>query len=605
MLIIIISGAFLSVLNQTIMNTALPSIMAELSVSAPTAQWLISGFTLVNAIIVPISAFLMGKFKTKSLFLSAFGIFFAGSLLAAWGVSFPILLLGRLLQAVCAGIMLPLSMTTLLLIVRYEKRGSAMGIMTFIVMFAPAIGPVISGVLVDEMGWRFIFAIMAALSAIILSIAAITMKSYDEKKDVALDIPSVLLCVAGLFGLLYGASMLRQPETLIVGCVMIVIGGLILAFFSKRQLKLNAPFLQIGVFADKQFRIGVILIMLFSFSLIGATVTMPLYIQNIRGMSATASGIIIMPGAIIGAIVALFSGRLADRIGSRPLVITGIIIVIIGSVGMSFFEMTTPVWAMTLFYCIRSAGLMFANTPINLWAISNLSNERLVHGNAITNTMQQIGNSLGTTIMVSVMSFAASVFGSELLGIKATFYLSVIIAAAAFVLVLLYVKSKKTHSGPEKATELDSVMNAAPPTIKASDIIGTAVSLFIEHRTSLLPVVDNDKRLIGCLFDGDVVRYLANQDMQLVNESYTFLQFDNVEVIVRAKELLQKCVMEIAAKRIIVINHNMPISHICRMFYEQKLNKLPVTKDGVLIGTISRVDIMRGLMSQLPSLEKN
>lgn len=147
--IVLICGAFLSVLNQTLMNPAIPSVMAELNITAATAQWLVSGFTLVNAIVVAVSAFLMDRFSTRKLFIAVFSLFFVGSLLAAWGINFPVLLAGRILQAICAGVMLPMSMTVLLLIFPHEKRGSAMGMYNFVIMFAPAMGPAISGILTD------------------------------------------------------------------------------------------------------------------------------------------------------------------------------------------------------------------------------------------------------------------------------------------------------------------------------------------------------------------------------------------------------------------------------------------------------------------------
>jgi EmrB/QacA subfamily drug resistance transporter len=445
--VILIIGAFLSVLNQTLMNPALPRVMADLGITATTAQWLVSGFTLVNAIVVAISAFLMDKFKMKTLFIAAFIALLAGSLLAAWGATFPMLLAGRFMQAMCAGIMMPLSMTGLLLLFPREKRGAAMGVFSFVIMFAPAIGPVISGVLTDQVGWHATFMIMAALTVIIIITAAVAMKNFSDVKGAVLDKVSVLLSTIGLFSLLYGLSMLGHTETILYGAIGMVIGATLLVVFTKRQLTQKQPFLQIGVLAEPQFRIGTVVLMLLSASLTAATITLPLYVQNVRGMSATVSGMIMMPGSIIGAVAGFFSGKLSDKFGPRRLAIIGTVVIIIGSVGMAFWGLDTPLWLIIPVYCLRYLGLMLTNAPINLWSIGKLSNDRLNHGNAVSNTLRQVATSFGTTIMISVMSIAAGLVVAggdvqpQLFGIRATFWLSVVIAVVCFVLILLRVES--------------------------------------------------------------------------------------------------------------------------------------------------------------------
>jgi len=446
---IMILGAFLSVLNQTQMNPALPAIMADLNVSANTVQWLVSGFTLVNAIVVAVSAFLMDRFRVKPLFLSAFGLFFIGSLLAAWGPTFIVLLIGRFLQAICAGIMIPLSMTTLLLLFPMERRGSAMGLFSFVTMFGPAIGPAISGVLTDRVGWHFTFVGMAALAAILMVIAAIFMKDDSESHAVSLDKLSVLLCTAGLFSLLYGFSMIEYH--VLIGIITLVVGAIILYFFARRQFGMAHPFLELRVLGDHHFRIGVIVLMLVSASLTAAAITLPLYVQQVRGLSATVSGFIMMPGAIIGAITGLFAGRLTDRLGTRPLALIGITLVIIGSAGMIFWGMATPVAILIIIYCLRYIGLMLTNPPMNLWAISTLTNETLNHGNAVSNTMRQVASTFGTALMVTAMTFvtASSLpfmpaytddVAAQLGGIHATFYLSTLIGLISLVLIFRFVK---------------------------------------------------------------------------------------------------------------------------------------------------------------------
>ena len=207
MLAVLVFGTFVTVLNQTVVAPALPSVMAEMSVDASTAQWLTTGFTLVNAIMIPITAFLTDRFTTKRLFLVPMVIFTAGSALAGWGPSFAVLLLGRLVQAAGAGILMPLVMTVLMWTVPVDKRGTAMGLFGIVIAFGPAIGPTVAGVIIDRYTWHDMFYIITALSAVVVLIGAFVLqKGGETKKDVTLDVPSVILSSLGFGGLLYGLS---------------------------------------------------------------------------------------------------------------------------------------------------------------------------------------------------------------------------------------------------------------------------------------------------------------------------------------------------------------------------------------------------------------
>lgn len=607
--IVLICGAFLSVLNQTLMNPAIPSVMAELDIHATTAQWLVSGFTLVNAIVVAVSAFLMDRFATKRLFIAVFGLFFAGSLLAAWGINFPILLAGRILQAVCAGVMLPMSMTVLLLIYPHEKRGSAMGMYNFVIMFAPAIGPAISGILTDITGWHVMFLIMAALAAIIILIAAFAMKNFNKAKSVSLDKMSVVQSSLGLFCLLYGFSLFGKIEKLPAAVILIALGAGILFIFSRRQLKLAKPFLELRVLFDKQFRYGIVISMLISASLAAVSLTLPIYVQSVRGFSATISGLIMVPGSILGAIGGYFAGNLHDKFGARYLSIAGVLLLSLGSLGMAMWGFETTIAFMIIVYCARSFGLMLANTPINIWSISNLSDEILHHGNAVSSAMRQVASTFGVALMVSAMSLVTNLSAagnpakSELMGIHAAFYLSIAIAVISLVLVIVNVKDRRKVnivSESEALSELEEAMHSDPYTVSCGDSIERVIEKFIEYRTSGLPVIDNSRHVIGYVSDGDVLRYLARQDVHVVGESFSLVLPDNEEFVSKAKELLQKNVLEIVTKHTKTIELGTPLSEVSRLFYEYNLSKIPVTQNDVLVGTISRGDTMRYLMKRLP-----
>jgi EmrB/QacA subfamily drug resistance transporter len=600
-------GAFLSVLNQTLVVPALPAIMLETGVSATTAQWLVSGFTLVNAIVIAISAFLMDRFPTKKLFIAIFVLFLAGSLLAAWGYNFGVLLAGRVLQAVCAGVMLPFSTTILLLVFPYEKRGSAMGMMSLIIMFAPAIGPVVSGVLTDNVGWRFMFLIMAALAVVVIVSAAVSMKNFGRTKDVSLDKLSITLSSAGLFLLLYAFSVIGHAETLPMAVVMIAGAAVALTLFARRQLKSDRPFLRIRVLANKRFRVGTIITMIIMVSLTAATITIPIYVQTVRGLSATLSGTVMMPGALVGALCGYFAGRLYDRFGARAVSVTGVALVAAGSAAMMLFDFDTSAAFITVSYAVRSAGLMLANTPINIWSLSELDDEVLHHGNAVSSTLRQTAATLGTAGMISAMTLSATWFASrgeaesQLVGILTTYFLSLLVAMTALIMVLVYVKKPlRRPSTSVKSYELDAVMLSDPYTASCDETLEQVVEKFIKFKTRGLPVVDREQHVVGFISDGDVLKLMSKHNVLFEAEAYSLVLPDEEGFFAKGKNLLGKNVMDIASKHVITASRDTPLFEVCRIFIEKGMNKLPVTQDDVLVGTISRGDIMRTLMKRLP-----
>lgn len=260
---VLLIGAFLSVLNQTIMVSALPSVMVDYQVSANTAQWLISFFMLVNGTMVPITAFLIHRFTNRQLFIASMGFLCLGSIVAVVGNSFWMVLFGRIIQAIGAGITMPLMQTMIMYIFPKEKRGYAMGIMGIVISFAPAIGPTLSGVIVDVWGWHYIFYLMIPLSLLMIIAAFFAMQNLTEKQEHHLDIPSLILSTLGFGGLLYCCSMAgvygwANPNTLLP----LLVGAIGLILFFRREFKIADPMLDLRVLKNKAFLIGTIMSMM-------------------------------------------------------------------------------------------------------------------------------------------------------------------------------------------------------------------------------------------------------------------------------------------------------------------------------------------------------
>lgn len=300
LMIVLLSGAFITILNQTLLGTALPPIMIDLKISENTVQWLQSVFMLVNGIMIPITAFLIERFTTRKLFLTAMGLFALGTLIAAISPTFTFLLIGRILQGTGAGIMMPLLQTIMFLIFPLEKRGTAMGIFGLVIAFAPAIGPSLSGYLVDQYPWRSVFYVVLPIAIINLVLAYFLLVNVTKQTHPKVDYLSIVLSTLGFGGVLYGFSIAGDMGwiSLHVG-LSLVIGVISLYFFIKRQLKLEQPILEFKVFKYKVFTLTTALGMIVFTSMIGTAVILPFYMQNMLGFTVFQSGLVLLPGAII------------------------------------------------------------------------------------------------------------------------------------------------------------------------------------------------------------------------------------------------------------------------------------------------------------------
>ena len=276
MLVVMIFGTFIAVLNQTLVTPALPSIMIETSVDASTAQWLTTGFTLVNAIMIPITAFLIDRFSMRNLFLVAMAIFTAGSAIAGWGPNFPTILAGRLVQAAGEGVMMPLVMTELMLMFPVEKRGTAMGLYGLVIGFAPALGPTAAGLIIDNATWHDLFFTVAGLGVVILVFSAVVLEhGQGARKDATLDVLSVITSTLGFGGLLYGLSVIGGSGVSAAALIGVIVGVVALAVFFTRQLKMDKPMLQVRVLANRKFLISTIISMVVQGALMAAGILYP------------------------------------------------------------------------------------------------------------------------------------------------------------------------------------------------------------------------------------------------------------------------------------------------------------------------------------------
>lgn len=607
MLAIMIFGTFVTVLNQTVITPAQPSIMAEMGIDAATVQWLTTGFTLVNAIMIPVTAYLTDKHSTKALYIISLAIFAVGSLLAGIAPNFAVLLVGRLLQAAGAGILMPMVMTVLMLTFPPERRGSAMGIFGIVIAFAPAIGPSVAGLVIDSFGWRILFYAIAALIAIVIAVSVFALKRTEPLNPAAhLDKISVVMSTVGFGALLYGFSTIGSVGLNVSDSIITLVGLVVLVLFFRRQLKMEQPMLNVRVLANRRFLIGTVIGMIVQASLLAAGVLMPIYLQSYMGYSATVSGLVIMPGAILMGIMNPFAGRLFDKYGPRVLSIIGLTVLTVSTVGFATLTSTTNVAWITIIYTVRMFSLSLVNMPITTWAMNALDNKVLNHGTSVNNTLRQVSGSLGTALLVSIDAFVAgSMSGSMgtveagILGVNAAFFAAVVLSAIALGLTIAFVKNKpgdekaKPERNREERTMIEKIMKKDVYSLSPDATVVDAMKFFVEHGISGAPVVDADGRAVGFVSDGDIMRLLSTQSNSYMDPVVMIMQMraDEETYDEKLANLMKMNIRDIGTKGVIGINLYTTLPQVCRILSKNHLKKVPVLHEGKIVGVINRSDI--------------
>ena len=616
MLAVLVFGTFVTVLNQTVVAPALPSVMAEMSVDASTAQWLTTGFTLVNAIMIPITAFLTDRFTTKRLFLVSMAIFTAGSALAGWGPSFAVLLLGRLVQAAGAGVLMPLVMTVLMWTFPVDKRGTAMGLFGIVIAFGPAIGPTVAGVIIDRYTWHDMFYIITVLSAVVVLIGAFVLeKGGETNKDVSLDVPSVVLSSFGFGGLLYGLSTIGSYGLRADAIAGTLVGVVALVFFFRRQLKMEHPMLQVRVLANRKFLIATIIGMLVQGALLAAGILVPIYLQSLMGYSATVSGLVLLPGAIIMGAMGPIAGRLFDKHGPRVLALVGMGVLTLTTFCFAFLGTETGLITLTVLYTVRLFSLSLVNMPITTWGMNALDNELVNHGTSVNNTFRQVAGSLGTAIIVSASTIATNASArvmtptqASIFGIDVAFALAGVLCLIGFVMVVALVKNKPGETAEldkdnARRTVLESIMKRDVFTLPSNATVAEAMKLLVDKHISAAPLVNAEGKAVGFVSDGDIMRYLSKRSTMMMDPVVMIMQTvdadgGNKDFARKLDELMGMQALSIGAKGIIGVDVHADLPEVCRVLGENHLKKVPVLDDGQVVGVINRSDITHYSMEQ-------
>ncbi|WP_077618553.1 MDR family MFS transporter [Bacillus sinesaloumensis] len=418
MLAILFVGAFVSFLNNSLLNVALPSIMIDLNIeNYSTVQWLATGYMLVSGVLIPASAFLITRFSNRSLFITSMLIFTLGTAMAAFAPNFGVLISGRMVQAAGSSVMGPLLMNIMLISFPPAKRGTAMGIFGLVMITAPAIGPTLSGYIVEHYDWRVLFEMILPLAVISLVLAIWKSKNVmDVNKNATIDYLSVILSTLGFGGLLYGfSSVSNDGWTDALVMTSLIIGGITLILFVLRQLKVEEPILDLRAYKYPMFALASIIAIVNAVAMFSGMILTPAYVQSVRGISPFESGLMLLPGAIVMGIMSPITGKLFDKFGPRLLSISGLGITAVSTYLLTQLQIDSSYTYIVTTYTLRMFGMSMVMMPIMTNGLNQLPAQLYPHGTAINNTAQQVSGSIGTAVLVTVMNSVSKSEGESLM----------------------------------------------------------------------------------------------------------------------------------------------------------------------------------------------
>lgn len=406
---LLLVAAFVAILNETTMGIAIPHLNADLGIPPELGQWLTSAFMLTMAVVIPTTGFILQRFTTRQVFIAAMISFSVGTLVALVAPGFAVLLAGRVIQAAGTGIMMPLLMTTIMNVVPPQSRGRMMGRVGLVISLAPAIGPTLAGAVLETLNWRALFAIILPIAIVSLVMGAKWMTNLGETRAVPLDVLSIPLAALGFGGIVFGLSQFGghggSGET--AGIIALAVSVVALALFVWRQLVLQRAddaLLDLRVFRSVNFTFAVIIMTILALSMFGTLTLLPQYLQNVAGLNALESGLILLPGSVLMGLLGPVMGRVYDARGTRPLLIPGTILV---SAALFFYSTVgehTTWWVLMIAQAAMSVGLAMSFTPLFSASLGSLQRSLYSHGSAVLNTLQQVGGAAGVAVLTVTYS---------------------------------------------------------------------------------------------------------------------------------------------------------------------------------------------------------
>lgn len=403
-LLTLILGAFMAILDGSIVNVALPRMMAIFGSTADEIQWVLTGYMLASGVVIPVTGYLSDRFGGKKIYIIALGAFTAGSALCAMAWSNNSLVAARVIQAVGGGMMMPVSMAMIYYIVPRDKIGTALGIWGISAMVAPSIGPTLGGYLVDNFSWQWIFTINIpiGIAAVFLSMAI--LDETPVKSGLKADFPGILLSIAGCFALLLALSEGQEKGWTSLYIVnLFIFAGFTLTLFVIWELSTDHPMLDIRLLKNITFAASLVCISIATIGLFSAIFLVPLFVQNVQGLTPLQTGMMMAPAAMASGVMMPISGRLFDKIGALPLCLVGLTVTIVTTYQLHAITYDISYRELQLILVIRSLGLGLCMMPLTTAGMNTIPHFLIGRASALGNTVRQISASFGIAFLTYVM----------------------------------------------------------------------------------------------------------------------------------------------------------------------------------------------------------
>ncbi|MEW9677311.1 MDR family MFS transporter [Lentibacillus sp. L22] len=463
-------GAFFAILNETLLNIALTTLMEQFDVSVSTVQWMATGFMLMMGIVIPASAVLIQWFTTRQLFLGTMAIFTVGTTICAIAPTFPILLAGRLIQAVGTGLLMPVIFNVFLLIYPPHRRGKVMGVIGLVMMFAPAMGPTLSGIIVEHLGWRFLFITVIPFALFSIAFAYKYLQNISEVTKPKIDIISLIFSTIGFGGIVFGFSSagdgdkgFLQP----IAYIPIIIAAIALVFFALRQLKLKEPLLDLRVFKFPMYTHAVIMFLIIIMAMFASEIILPMYMQGPLALTAATAGLVLLPGSILNGLMSPVMGQLFDKFGPRVMLIPATAVLCGTMFMMSRLGLHTSTWVIIVGYILLMLSVSAIMMPAETNGLNQLPKHLYPHGTAVMTTLQPVAGAIGVSVFISIMSARQGSFlqkaanpndpntinESMVAGVELVYLISFGIAILAFILALFVYRATPREISSDSANK--------------------------------------------------------------------------------------------------------------------------------------------------------
>ncbi|MCP2299452.1 MFS transporter, DHA2 family, lincomycin resistance protein [Nocardia amikacinitolerans] len=461
-ILLLVLATFVVILNETIMINAIPRLMADLEVTERSAQWVSTAFMLTMAAVIPATGWFLQRVTTRRAYAIAMSVFLAGTALSAVAPTFEVLLLGRIVQAGGTAVMMPLLMTTLMTVVPEHDRGRVMGNVTLAISVAPAMGPVLSGLVLQVGSWRWLFVLVLPIAGAVTWLGLRRLENIGEPQTGAIDVSSVALAAIGFGSLVYGLSRF-EADNVAAPALIVAVGLALIGVFAARQLRLQrtgTPLLDLRILLIGTYAKALLLMSIAFLAMLGSMILLPLYLQNLRGLSPLATGLLVMPGGLAMGLLGPTIGRLFDRFGGRVLVIPGAIGIAASLAGFTQISMSMPYWQLLGLHILLMVALAAAFTPVFTLGLGALPQHLYSHGSSMLGTLQQVAAAFGTALVVTVMSARSTTLIDEgvdpvaanLDGMRLAFGIS---AALALIVIVMAVLLPSRSHAPEESVETE------------------------------------------------------------------------------------------------------------------------------------------------------